>query len=150
MGSGRSRRSAAGMLSTALIVALAATGCGSSSKKPALSKQQFLAKANGVCTAGNNRLTAAANKLGNSPTLPQVVRYVRTVFVPDIQGQINAVRPLADQTADKAKLDGMLNLAQADLDKVKATPSLAVNAKVFHNFAQQAHPYGLTACAPQS
>jgi hypothetical protein len=45
----------------------------------------------------------------------------------------------------------MLNLAQADLDKVKSNPLLlASNTSPFADFASVAHPYGITECAKTS
>ena len=43
----------------------------------------------------------------------------------------------------------MLNLAQADLNKIKANPTSLLTSKTnpFTNFANIAHPYGLKACA---
>jgi hypothetical protein len=133
------------------VIALA--GCGSSSKSssssaPAITKAEFLAKANAICRAGNARQTAAGAKVGKSPSAAQVKTLVTKVFIPDIQSQINAVRALGAPKGDEATVSGFLNLAQADLDRVKANPLLIVgNASPFHDFAAKAHPYGLTACA---
>lgn len=141
-----------------LILGLAVAGCGSSSKsssstsvKPALTKAQFLVQANAICKAGNAKTQARGRALGNNPSRAQIVSYVTKFLAPEIQSQINAVRALAVQTADSAKLTSMLDLAQADLDKVKANPlSIATNASPFHNFGVQAHAYGLTQCAANS
>lgn len=135
----------------ALIAGIGVAGCGSSSSKPKLTKEQFLTQANAICKAGNEKTQAEANKLGSKPTQAQAVNLVTKSFVPEIQGEITAVRALAVQTADKAKLTGIMNLAQSDLDKVKANPALLVsNAQPFKDFAAEAHPYGLTQCASGS
>jgi hypothetical protein len=41
----------------------------------------------------------------------------------------------------------MLDVAQTDLNQVKSDPEM-LDEKTFTNFAKLAHPYGLTACAP--
>lgn len=125
-------------------------GCGSSSK-PAITKTAFLSKANAICTQGNRVTNAAGAKLGNSPTRAQIVGVVETQFVPSIQGSISSIRALGAPSGDQAKVTSMLNLAQADLNKVKSNPLLLVgNSTPFADFAKVAHPYGLTECAKTS
>jgi hypothetical protein len=150
------------VVAAVLIVALGATGCGSSSKKsssapaatttaPAITKAEFVAKANAICTAGNKLTNAAGAQLGRSPNKAKAVAVVKNAFVPAIQAQISRIRALGAPAADKATVTKMLDLAQADLDKVKSKPSLlASNANPFGNFARIAHPYGLKACARKS
>jgi hypothetical protein len=43
----------------------------------------------------------------------------------------------------------VINLVQADLNRLKSKPTL-VASDVFANFAKVAHPYRLTGCAPTS
>jgi hypothetical protein len=143
-------------IAATLIVGLAAAGCGSSSSStksttsaatPAITKAAFLAKANALCTQGNKLSNAAAAKLGKSPTQAQVTAVVKATDVPSIQSQIDGIRALGAPSGDQATVTNMLNLAQADLDKVKSNPALlASNTDPFANFAKIAHPYGLTAC----
>jgi hypothetical protein len=136
------------------LVALAAVasvgtivGCGSSSK-PAITKTAFLKKGNAICAQGNRVTNAAGAKLGQNPTRAQVIAVVKTKFVPSIQGSINSIRALGAPSGDQAKVTSMLNLAQADLNKLKSNPLLiAGNSSPFADFAKVAHPYGLTACA---
>jgi hypothetical protein len=135
----------------ALVTCAVLAGCGSSSK-PKLSKAQFLTQANAICRAGNAKTNAQGATLGAHPTQKQVVDLVEKKFVPEIQAQITSVRALAVQTADKSKLTSMLDIAQSDLDNVKANPAalLSTSTSPFHNFAVQARPYGLTECASGS
>jgi hypothetical protein len=141
-----------------LIVGLAAAGCGSSSSSskstsstttPAITKAAFLAKANAICTAGNKLSNAAGAKLGKSPSQAQVVASVKSVDVPSIQSQIDGIRALGAPAGDQATVTNMLNLAQADLNKVKSNPAV-LSGTTFADFAKIAHPYGLKACAPNS
>jgi hypothetical protein len=140
-------------IAATLIVGLSAAGCGSSSKSTsksttAITKPEFLAKANAICTQGNAQNQAVVAKLGKSPTPAQVTASVKSATIPGIQAQINRVRALGAPSGDKAKVTNMLNLAQADLNKVKSNPALLQgNSSPFADFAKIAHPYGLTACA---
>jgi hypothetical protein len=143
-----------------LIGALSAAGCGSSSKSssknpttstPAITKAEFLAKGNAICTNGNKRTYAAAAKLGKSPSKAQIIAFVESTNVPSIQSQINAIRALGAPSGDEATVTKFLDLAQSDLNKIKRNPALvAANTKPFANFAKIAHPYGLKACAKNS
>jgi hypothetical protein len=145
-------------IATALIVGLVAAGCGSSSSSTkttgstattALTKTQFLARANAICTTGNNQIAAADAKLSKNPTQAQITAVVKTTTAPSIQAQIDGIRALGAPSGDQATVTNMLNLAQADLNKVKSNPSLLATggASPFADFAKVAHPYGLTACA---
>ncbi len=147
-------------IAAALIVGLAAGGCGSSSSSSkstsstattALTKPEFLAKANAICTNGQKQIDAAGAKLGKNPTQAQIAAAVRTSDVPSIQAQIAGIRALSAPSGEQATVTSMLNLAQADLNKVKSNPALlAGGANAFADFARVAHPYGLKACAPNS
>jgi hypothetical protein len=121
-------------LATTLAVAVAAAGCGSSSNSTssststaALTKAAFLVKANAICAVGNKAKPSVTN----------------------IQAQIDGIRALGAPSGDETTVTNMLDIAQADLNKVKSNPAL-LNSNVFGNFAALAHPYGLTQCAPDS
>jgi hypothetical protein len=139
-----------------LIAALGAAGCGGSSTKstktatvPAITKAQLVAKANAICTTGNGPILAAGAKLASHPTPAQVGAIVQNTYVPSIEAQIRAINALGVPAGEQAEITKLLDLAQADLDKLKHNPAL-VGTDVFGDFARVAHPYGLTACAPTS
>ena len=137
-----------------LVVGLA-VGCGSSNSSSstastaAPSKPAFLA--NAICKQGSQKQQAAQSALGKEPSQAQVTTYVSNSFAPNVQAQIDGVRALGAPSGDQATVTNMLDIAQADLDKVKSNPALLTgNTDQFANFAKLAHPYGLTACAPNS
>jgi hypothetical protein len=138
-----------------LIAALGAAGCGSSSKSsstatvPAITKAVLVAKANAICTSGNGPILAAGAKLAGHPSSAQVVGIVQNTYVPSIEAQIRAITALGVPPGEQAQIAKMLELARADLNKLKRNPAL-VATDVFGSFARVAHPYGLTACAPTS
>jgi outer membrane murein-binding lipoprotein Lpp len=143
-------------MAAALVVGLVVAGCGSSDKSSsssstpttaAITKAQFVSKANAICAKGNKLTDAAGASLGNHPTPAQISATVRTRFAPAVQAQITAIRALGAPTGDEATVTKFLDLAQADLDKVKGNPSLLVAQRdAFGDFAKLAHPYGLTEC----
>jgi hypothetical protein len=145
-------------IAATLIVGLAAAGCGSSSSSSkststattALTKSEFLAKANAICTTGQKQIDAANAKLGKNSSQAQITAAVKSSDVPSIQAQINRIRALGSPSGAQPTVTNMLNLAQADLNKVKSNPALLVKTNAFADFAKVAHPYGLKACAPNS
>jgi hypothetical protein len=154
------RRSSSALISAAiLLVGVGAAGCGSSSKSASTStstttitKAAFLAKGNAICIKNNKQTNAGFAKLGKNPTQAQITSYVKTGFVPSIQGAIDGLKALGAPSGDQAKVTSMLNLAQADLNKVKSNVSAFVTGgpHTFANFAKVAHAYGLKACAKKA
>jgi len=136
-----------------LTVGLAAAGCGSASKTTsastiaALPKPEFLAQGNAICAQGNQTLGAAEKALGKQPSEAQFKAYVANTFAPTVQKQIDGIRALAAPSGDQANIANMLNVAQTELNQVKGNPA-TLTEKTFVSFAKLAHPYGLTACAP--
>lgn len=142
------------LLFVVLPLAIGAAGCGSSksssSKAPAITKAEFLAKGNALCNQTNRKNQAVVRKLGNSPTRAQIVAYANNTFVPDVQAAISGIRALGAPAGDEATVTSFLDAAQADLNKVKANPLVIGSPaarRLFANFAKPAHAYGLTQCA---
>ncbi|MEA2334849.1 MAG: hypothetical protein QOG40_1339 [Solirubrobacteraceae bacterium] len=148
---------AAGTLS---IASLAMAGCGGGAKTtaaaidstaPAITKGEFVRKANAICAKGNVENRAAGAKLGAEPSEAQVLAFVKRTEVPAVQAQIAALKALGAPRGDEATVAKMLTLAQAAVDAVKAQPTIVTTgANVFARFARLAHPYGLTSCSPTS
>ncbi len=152
-------RRPAGMLIAGLLIAgLGAAGCGSASSSststkaaaaPAITRAEFVAKANEICTKADPALSEAAAKLATHPPAAQVVALVRSSYVPSVEAQITGIAALGVPSGEQVAVTDMLHLVQADLNKLKSNPAL-VATDVFGDFAKVAHPYGLTACAPLS
>jgi hypothetical protein len=141
-----------------VLAALGVGGCGASnsastrtSTPTAISKSVFLAKANAICVKGNAASKAARAKLGPNPTEEQIVSFVRGTEVPAVQRQIDEIRALGAPAGDRATITKMLNLAQQAVGRVRVVPTILTTGEdVFAPFAAIAHPYGLTACSPNS
>jgi hypothetical protein len=157
-----SRRLGRAVVCVALVFAgVLVAGCGSSSSgtatstaaaKPPLTKAQFLAQGNAICTQGNKNLAGPEKALGASPTEAQVAAFITGPFKTEVQRQITAIRALKAPTADQATVTRIFDLAQSELDHVTSDPKAFISASVspFKPFSTAAHAYGLTVCASES
>jgi hypothetical protein len=139
-----------------LTVALSASGCGGASSSTnsaatltTITKTEFVAKANAICGGAAPVLSAATAKLATHPSRTAIMAVVKNTFLPSIESQITEIRALGTPSGDQATVTRMLQLVDADLNKLKLNPGLIIT-NVFGDFAKVAHPYGLTACAPLS
>jgi hypothetical protein len=138
-----------------LALSLGVAGCGGSSHTAtsappaAITKAAFVQQANAICAKSDQALLAATVKLEHHPTDAEVANVVNGTFVPSIQAQITGIRALGTPAGDQAVLTSMLNLVQADLNRLKSDPAL-IATNLFGDYANVAHPYGLTDCAPTS
>ena len=137
----------------AVLVAMFASGCGSSSSssKTALTKTEFVAKANAICKKGNAAVTEAAKTQfsGSQPSTSQVAAFGTKTVIPNIQGQITAIEALGAPSGDEAQVKAITDAVDQGLATVKDDPTL---------FAQQGNSpfakanglskaYGLDQCA---
>jgi len=146
------------VLTGMLILGAGAAGCGSSNKSTSAStttiasitKAEFLAKGNAICTQGNQKLGAAQSALPNNPSHAQITAFVKSAFGPGIQSQIDEIRALGAPPGEHGTVTSILNVAQTDLSKIESNPALLASGPPFVDFAKLAHSYGLTACARNS
>jgi hypothetical protein len=147
-----------GAIAAALSLALGAAGCGGGSKSTAttastaaaISKPEFVAKANAICASADPNLAAENATLAAHPTPAAVLAAVKGVYVPSVEAQVAGIKALGTPAGDQATVTRMLALVKADLAKIEADPALMVTSNAFGDFAKVAHGYGLTACAPLS
>jgi hypothetical protein len=146
-------RKIAAAAALAVLVAMFASGCGSSStsSKTALTKTEFVAKANAICKKGNAALAKAAKTQfgGAQPGTSQVAAFGTKTDIPNIEGQITAIEALGAPSGDEAQVKAILDAVHQGLTTVKDDPTL---------FAQQGNTafakanglskaYGLDQCA---
>jgi hypothetical protein len=134
------------------LAGLLAVGCASSSSSSStapLTKAQFVAQGNEICKLGNVKLAQAEKALGSEPGAARYTAFVTGPFRTEVQRQIDALRLLRAPAGEQRAVKRILELAQADLDRVSADPkTLATETpSPFHSFSTRAHAYGLTACA---
>lgn len=151
-------------LAALLIVGACVAGCGSSSSTTtettaAISKAEFVKQGNAVCAKGEKAQEAGVNayakehglKGNQEPTKAQQTEIVETVFVPNIQSQINGVKALGAPSGEEQQVSAALEAAQQALDKAKANPAVFFgNEDLFAAAGKQLHALGLKECAPNS
>jgi hypothetical protein len=148
-----------------IAVGVLVAACGSSSSStsrtatPALTKAEFVAKANAICTKGNAQTQTATaayvKKLGlganAKPTNAQVAKVADAVLIPGAQAEIDAIKALGAPSGDQQTVNTILAAVQQAVDKVKRNPALVnTNPKLFAAANKLASAYGLTACAAGS
>ena len=151
-------RPAALAIGAALVLAAAGCGGGGGAKSDtskastvpsAPTKAQYVAKANAICTATNGPLAATALKLASHPSRAEAEHIIATSFIPEIKSQLTKIQAIGTPDGGQATVATMDRLLAGDIAKIEKDPALAGPA-AFHDFAQVAHGYGLTACAPLS
>ena len=150
-------------ISALLLASLLVAGCGSSGSSTstettaAIAKAEFVKEGNAICVAGEKAQEAEAEAFFNSkglknrneqPTKAQKDELAETVFVPNIQKQIDSVKALGAPSGEEQQVNSALEASQQALNKVKANPEqFFANESVFHAAGQQLHALGLTKCA---
>ena len=145
--------------SVAALLAVGTAGCGGGEDTTedetiaALSKSEFVSKANAICREGNRETDAAFEGFDSETSDAEAETVIEDTFVPSVQQQIDEIGDLGAPEGDEAKVDHMLDLAQADLDRIAEEPGIVLNNEdvdQFADFARIGHPYGLTECdAPE-
>jgi len=123
-------------------------GCGDSDDD-APSKSEFLAKGNAICAKGNKDIDAAAEKaFGESqPTKQEIEDFATQSAIPSVESQVSQLRDLKPPKDDEDQVDAILAAAEADIEKVKADPSLFEgDTDPFADANKLAEDYGLTEC----
>ena len=137
------------------VLAVGVAGCGGGDDTTevettaALSKSEFVTQANQICREGNMETDAAFENFDNETSKAEAETVIEDTFVPSVQRQIDEIRDLGAPEGDEAKVDHMLDLAQADLDRVAEEPGIVLDGEdvdQFADFAKIGHPYGLTEC----
>jgi hypothetical protein len=153
------RRSPTGRLAfvAMLTVGLVAAGCGSSGSSgststTALTKTEWLKKANAICKKGNQQINAGAQKVfpksKGKPSPAELNKFATGTLIPSVQSQIDQINALGAPKGDEAKVTAILNSAQAALDKGKKDPALLTTngPGPFKKTNQLSTAYGLTTC----
>jgi hypothetical protein len=148
-----------------LMAGLVLAGCGggdsssttgasgtSGTQGAALSKSEFLAQGNAVCTKGDNEINAEAKKVftqGQAPSQADQEKFVTDTVIPSIQSQIDGLSALSPPSGDEDQVQAIIDAAQSALDQVKADPSLLTESGGSDPFAEAnklANAYGLDKC----
>ena len=140
------------------IAGLAACG-GDDDGDGAISKQEFVAQANQICTTGNLQLERRAEQFFSSLELPkgqeepgpaEEERFGTEVVIPGIQRQVDQVDALGRPEGDEEVIDEIVDKANRGLDQMRSDPSLAASEEpvpVLDDAGNQLGEYGATECA---
>jgi hypothetical protein len=149
-------------------VALVATGCGgdddddttaattattTAAAGEPLSKQEFIAEADTICSQGDREINQAANETfggGQEPSQEEQEQFVTDTVLPNIQGQIDGIRALTPPEGDEDQVTAIVDAAQSGIDEVEQDPSAFTQqgggSDPFAEANRLAQDYGLTAC----
>lgn len=135
------------------LLALASLTFAACGGEDALTEEEFVAQANEICAAGNERVDAAAEDVfgdiasGEEPSQEQLQEFLDT-FTDDIEGQIDDIEALSppDDMADD--VDAFLEAASDKLTEVRdAGPEVLLSEEdPFAEVSIMAEDLGLTEC----
>jgi hypothetical protein len=149
----------ASLLPVAVLVALLASGCGSSdsSGDAGMTKAQFIARADAICKESRDAINQAyasflkanAKRVSSAADEQnQVEGVVTTVLVPSFEQQVRQLRALPAPSGDEQEVAAMLDAVQHGLNGATQQPlKFAGDAKRFGEAPDLARAYGLDGCA---
>lgn len=136
-------------LAAAGLIAVSFAACGDSgddsssseTTAAAISEDDFVTQANEICATGNQELDSSEGPQGGD-----LESFVTDTFVPNIQGQIDAISALGAPEGQEDEVSQFLDDAQSALDAISDDPS-SLGQDSFADVNQQAADLGLTECA---
>lgn len=129
------------------------TGCGGTptvteadTAGATITKADFIAQADEICQAGNEKIGEAA---GMNATKKGQEEFTLKTFVPAIQGEIDGVRALPVPAGDEDEITAFLDSAQNGLSEIQQDPSLAMEPKTnpLNDASKLGKKYGFKVCA---
>lgn len=134
----------------ALVISLGLlSACGSDdSTNSSISKPEFLAKADAICTQYNDALEEKTSELASDATEEQVLAFVTDVLVPEFGNMIGEIRDVGFPEADEALLDGLMDETDVVLEQLTQNPASILTAEEspFASINSRLLDYGLTVC----
>jgi hypothetical protein len=123
-----------------------------------VSKQEYVAEGNEICSQGDRRLDRAAEEyfgeeLGlernQRPSQEQITTFVEDEVIPEIQSQVDALGDLEAPEGDAEQIEEILDSAQGVLDEAEDDPSILAREQSdpFAETNRLLDDYGLTECA---
>jgi hypothetical protein len=90
----------------------------------ALTKAQFIDKANALCTKAANTFAPKAKELKGKTMTPQLIAHFVDELLPVVQTQINSTKELVPPKDEQTKVATMLSTDQTEWNALKANPQL--------------------------
>jgi len=121
--------------------------CGSDNSS--ISKEEFVAQANALCTSFSETISNPEVALGPSSTEEQITTFITDVLVPEFSNTINAIRGLGFPEGDEVVVEEMLAETEKVLAELAADPgaTLTMSMSPFTSVNIKLKDYGLTVCA---
>jgi hypothetical protein len=147
-------RGAAGWVAIA-VAALGLAACGGGQEP--ISKDEYLKRAQQVCTEGTNELEKVTStafsdlKPGEKPTEEQIASFVRKSVVPEIRKQVRELRDLPPPEGGEKQVNDIYDALDQGLDQLDKDPKLLFSgANPFAKADELGKKYGLSVCAATS
>jgi hypothetical protein len=143
----------------ACLAAMLVAGCGGGGgneevTESSTSKAQFIAKADAICEKSTTKMKAgliAYSKRAGEEKTPLSQQYgtlVETIFVPNIEQEINGIRELGAPQGDLAQVKTLIEAREKSIVEAQENPKRVVGDREFFDSARTAAAkYGLKACA---
>jgi hypothetical protein len=120
-----------------------------------LSKSEFVKQANAICEKGKKEGLAkmsayvkAHKGSSEAANLKLISEAIRTVFIPQIQNQVDAIRALGAPAGEEAQVEGFLTALEEDAEAARqSSGTSATLGKSFRVSVKLAHEYGVDGCA---
>jgi hypothetical protein len=149
------------LIAAVILAALLVVGCGgsddSSSGEP-ISKEEFIAKADAICKAGNEQMekelfkflrqSRTGGSLGK-PSVEQNEKFIVAVLIPNLRREIKEIKALGVPDGDEEKIDAMIAALEEGLETAEdetATVAAGTSDIVFGIASRLAGEYGATVC----
>jgi hypothetical protein len=149
----------------AVILAILATGAGCGDDESSadgtietssLSKEQFIKRANNICTKGTNKTPELLGEYIQEHSSPAkdegelAAEAFREAIVPELESQIEEIESLGAPRGDTAQIQAYVDAQRAslaDLEKRQTLSLVADLEKVFSQPGKLARRYGIPRCA---
>jgi hypothetical protein len=157
-------------LFAAVLVAVVA-GCGgggsstssgdtSGSEEAALTKQQFIAKADGICKAKDTELNEEVEKFvkeegiseSKKPSKDQEIELVENYVVPNIKAQGEEIGELAAPEGDEEQIEKIVTSLDKGAEEAEEDPESIVggnSTNPFETATKEAQAYGMKVCGSE-
>lgn len=141
------------LLALTTCAALALTGCGSddgdsNGDSSALTKEEFIEQADGICKAGNERVANAEGSFADpdNPTPAEIEKAVDEVLVPELTDQLEKLRDLEPPADDADEIDSMLDSLEKAIDAIDENWQTGLTGPDLKDANEKATAYGLQEC----
>lgn len=124
-------------------IAIGLVGCGDDGP----TKAAFIAQADRICQAGNDRLATAATALGTAPSAARVRRFATATAAPTLRRELRELRALSPPSGDEREIEALLDELDAAIRRLTTDPA-ALSGRVdpFTAANAKARAYGLRVC----